>query len=97
VLPTVEYDHGEGCSISGGSVYRGDAIPELHGAYFYADWCRGWVRSFRYENDEAVDLRDWSELEPGQVNTFGTDATGELYLGTWGGPVWKLVPIRADE
>ena len=97
VLPTLEYDHGEGCSITGGYVYRGDAIPELHGTYFYADWCRGWVRSFRHEDGEAVDLREWPDLEPGQVNTFGLDADGELYMSTWGGSVWKMVPVRADE
>jgi glucose/arabinose dehydrogenase len=96
VLPVAEYPHSEGCSVTGGVVYRGDAIPELDGVYFYADWCRGWVRSFRYEDGAAVDLQSWPELDPGQVNTFGTDAVGELYIGTWGGSVWKLVPVRAE-
>jgi hypothetical protein len=96
VLPTVEYPHAEGCSITGGHVYHGDAIPELHGIYFYSDWCRGWVRSFRYTDGEAVDLQEWPELDPGQVNTFGTDASGELYFGIWGGDVLKLVPVRAE-
>lgn len=97
VFPVVEYPHSEGCSITGGSVYRGDAIPELRGVYFYSDWCQGWIKSFRYENGEAIDLQAWPELDPGQVNTFGTDSAGELYIGTWGGEVWKLSPIRAEE
>lgn len=97
VLPVVEYPHAEGCSITGGYVYRGDEIPELNGVYFYSDWCQGWVRSFRYEDGQAVDLTEWPELDPGQVNTFGIDGFGELYIGTWGGEVWKLVPVRADE
>ena len=97
ILPTVEYPHSEGCSVTGGYVYRGESIPELHGVYFYSDWCRGWIRSFRYQDGEAVDLQEWPELDPGQVNTFGTDDSGELYLGTWEGQVWKLVPVRAGE
>ena len=96
VLPVVEYPHSEGCSVTGGVVYRGEAIPELDGVYFYGDWCRGWIRSFRYEGGETLDLREWPELDPGQVNTFGTDASGEIYVGTWDGFVWKLVPIRAE-
>lgn len=97
VPPVIEYPHSEGCSVTGGHVYRGSAIPELHGVYFYADWCFGWVRSFRFEDGEAVDIQNWSELDPGQVTTFGIDGFGELYVGTWGGMVWKLVPIRAEE
>ncbi len=97
VLPTLEYGHAEGCSITGGYVYRGDAIPELHGIYFYSDWCQGWIRSFRYADGEATELTEWPDLDPGQVNTFGTDGFGELYIGVWGGDVLKLVPIRAEE
>ncbi|MDJ0924238.1 MAG: PQQ-dependent sugar dehydrogenase [Acidimicrobiia bacterium] len=96
VLPVVEYGHSDGCSITGGYVYRGADIPELNGTYFYSDWCTGWIRSFRYEGGAAVDVREWPELDPGQVNTFGVDGFGELYIGTWGGDVWKLVPIRAE-
>jgi hypothetical protein len=96
VLPVAEYGHSDGCSVTGGYVYRGGAIPELSGTYFYSDWCTGWIRSFRYENGTAVDLAEWPELDPGQVTTFGTDGFGELYIGTWSGQVWKLVPVRAE-
>jgi glucose/arabinose dehydrogenase len=46
-LPVVEDDHSDGCAVISGYVYRGAAIPSLQGSYFYADYCRGWVRSFR--------------------------------------------------
>lgn len=92
--PVVEYDHTEGCSITGGVVYRGAAIPELDGVYFYGDWCQGWVRSFRYTDGEVIEQQEWPELDAGQVNTFGTDGAGELYIGTWEGKVWRLIPIR---
>jgi hypothetical protein len=97
VLPIVEYSHSEGCSVTGGIVYRGQEIPELHGVYFYADWCRRWIGSFEYADGEASDIKRWPELEAGQVNTFGIDGFGELYMGSWAGEVWKLVPIRAEE
>src|SRR6185295_15178485 len=48
-LPVLEYSHADGCSVSGGFVYRGAAIPDLQGHYFYADYCSGWVRSFRLQ------------------------------------------------
>ena len=47
-LPTFEYAHDQGCSITGGYVYRGNAIPALQGLYFFGDYCQGWVRSIRY-------------------------------------------------
>jgi glucose/arabinose dehydrogenase len=66
VHPVIEIVHDEvdrGCSLTGGEVYRGRAIPELIGHYFYADWCRGWVRSFRYTNGEAADHQDLLALQ----------------------------------
>ena len=96
VLPVFEYGHEEGCSITGGHVYRGPAIPELHGHYFYADWCDLWVRSFRYAEGQVSDRQDWSSDLPaaGQVNAFGVDAAGELYLANFAGEVFKVVPER---
>jgi glucose/arabinose dehydrogenase len=92
-LPVLEYGHKEGCSVTGGYVYRGAAIPDLQGHYFYADYCEGWVRSFRYENGRATEQADWPSLRPGgQVPSFGEDAAGELYvLSTYGG-VYRIVP-----
>jgi glucose/arabinose dehydrogenase len=96
VLPVFEYGHDEGCSITGGHVYRGPAIPELHGHYLYADWCDLWVRSFRYSDGEVSDEQDWSSDLPGagQVNAFGIDGAGELYLANFEGEVFKIVPER---
>lgn len=96
-LPVVEFPHGEGCSVTGGYVYRGAAIPELAGRYFYSDWCGGWLRSFMYENGVATDQRDHTGEVGGlaSVSSFGTDGFGELYLTTAGGDVWKLVAVRS--
>jgi glucose/arabinose dehydrogenase len=92
-LPTLFYGRSEGCSITGGFVYRGTAIPALQGHYFYSDFCSGWVRSFRFENGAAVDRVQWSSLAPGGgVPSFGRDAAGELYVMNTGGTVFRIVP-----
>ncbi len=93
-LPLVEYSHDNGaCSITGGYVYRGAAIPALQGHYFYADYCQGWVRSFRLENGQAVDPHQWPTLAPGgAVPSFGQDAAGELYVMNSEGRVFRIVP-----
>jgi glucose/arabinose dehydrogenase len=92
-LPVLSYGHGDGCSITGGFVYRGAAIPALQGHYFYSDYCQGWVRSFRFENGSAVDQFQWPTLAPGgNVPSFGRDAAGELYVMSSGGVVFKIVP-----
>ncbi|MGI9040445.1 MAG: PQQ-dependent sugar dehydrogenase [Gemmatimonadales bacterium] len=92
-LPVLAYDHGQGCSITGGYVYRGAAIPELLGHYFYADFCQGWVRSFRSADGQAVDQADWPTLRPGgTIPSFGEDAAGELYVIAGEGGIFKIVP-----
>ncbi len=91
-LPVLEYSHASGqCSITGGFVYRGSAMPELAGAYFYSDYCAGWVRSFAYNNGAASDQRDWSLGNVGNVTSFGEDGGGELYLTSSTGRVYKFV------
>jgi len=93
-LPVTEFDHGDGCSVTGGYVYRGDAIPELRGTYLYSDYCSGFVRGFRFANGRATGERRFSELEPEDhaVSSFGEDVEGELYILTAGGGVFKIVP-----
>jgi hypothetical protein len=94
--PAITYTHEEGCSVTGGYVYRGTAIPELNGTYFYSDWCSQWIRSFKFAGGAATELQDWSEQlgELGQINTFGTDSAEELYVGTHEGIVARLVADR---
>lgn len=91
-LPVLDYTHSDGCSVTGGFVYRGQAVPALQGLYLYSDYCAGWVRSFRYQNGSATDQRSWPTLSPGgQVTSYGEDAAGELYLLVAGGTVFRVV------
>lgn len=91
--PAVEYSHAGGaCSITGGYVYRGAAIPALQGTYFYADFCAGFVRSFRVVNGTVTEHATWASLGGGQISSFGEDAGGELYIVTLGGGLFRIVP-----
>lgn len=91
MLPVIEYDHDEGCSVTGGFVYRGNAIPVLQGAYLYADYCGGWIRSFRYSGGQATNAGD-TGLDTGNfVLSFGEDAAGELYVLTASAGVYRIV------
>jgi glucose/arabinose dehydrogenase len=90
--PRVQYDHAQGCSVTGGYVYRGSAIPALQGHYLYGDYCQGWVRSFAVDHDSPEPV-DWPALSPGDnITSFGQDAAGELYILTSGGGLFKIVP-----
>jgi hypothetical protein len=94
-MPVVVYGHDEGCSVTGGVVYRGTQIPELIGHYFFSDWCNGWIRSFRLEDGVAGDVKEWTELgNVGQVSSFGVDADNEILFVTSGGLLARLVPVR---
>lgn len=92
VPPVLDYGHGQGCSVTGGYVYRGSAIPSLQGHYLYADYCSGWVRSFRWVGGQAVNQLNRPELEPGgNISSFGEDARGEVYILTHGGRIHRII------
>jgi len=96
VLPVLEYPHSEGCSVTGGYVYRGAAIPELTGHYFYSDWCTGWLRSLVFDGSKVVETFEWTDdVGPfGQANSFGVDPNGELLIATHEGRLLRIVPER---
>jgi glucose/arabinose dehydrogenase len=90
VFPIAVYSHDEGCSISGGYVYRGRAVPSARGRYFYGDYCNGTIWSLRAVNGK---LRGAVRREPftvPNVSSFGEDAVGELYAVSLGGTIYKL-------
>jgi glucose/arabinose dehydrogenase len=95
-LPTTVYSHTEGCSVTGGYVYRGSQIPEYYGHYFYADWCLGWVRSFEYAGGAVLNPQDWSAdlANPGQITSFGLDGDGEMLYTTFEGTLGRIVAVR---
>jgi glucose/arabinose dehydrogenase len=86
--PIYDYDHLDGkCCVIGGHVYRGAALPELQGCYFFADFCSGQIWSLRYDGSQVSDLRDRTAELANQeghaidlITSFGVDALGELYI-----------------
>ena len=84
--PVATYTHDEGCSVTGGEVYRGRALPQLVGHYFFADYCSGRIWSYSPQGD-TVELLQIDE----RIASFGVDRDGELYLLIFRGPILKLV------
>jgi hypothetical protein len=79
--------------VTGGYVYRGAALPQLRGHYFYGDYCRGIVRSLRLTDaGSVVDVREWPLGTLGNISSFGEDDDGELYVIAHQGRIFKLVP-----
>ena len=93
MLPAIDYGHDAagGCSITGGHVYRGAALPELAGHYLYSDYCSGWLKSFTYSNGSASAVTDWNITNVGNILSFGQDAQKELYMLSATGRVYRIV------
>jgi glucose/arabinose dehydrogenase len=90
VLPLFEYSHDDGaCAVVGGYVYRGAAIPDLTGAYLYTDYCQSGIRALTLRGDEVDDTRRF-DLPVQQVQSFGEDADGEVYVLLASGEVLRL-------
>ncbi|MBM4109344.1 MAG: hypothetical protein FJ255_11160 [Phycisphaerae bacterium] len=98
VDPILQYPHSGilpptnevGCSITGGSVYRGCAIPSMQGWYIFGDYCNGWVGAYNRQTGAYQRLFATGLL----ITSFGEDAYGEIYVVTGGssGTVRKIVP-----
>jgi glucose/arabinose dehydrogenase len=91
VFPIAEYQHGDaGCSVTGGFVYRGKALPELDGTYLYGDYCSGWMWTLKRDGDK---WKNTKFMETGfAITSFGLDADGELYvMDRKSGGLYKLV------
>ena len=92
VPPVTEYGHADGCSVTGGYVYRGVRVPGLRGLYLYGDYCSGWVRSFRLAGGRAAESREWPALAvSGGLSSFGEDPRGDVYLTTLSGNLYRIV------
>jgi glucose/arabinose dehydrogenase len=89
VFPVFEYDHGRGCSVTGGYVYRGKARPAERGRYIFGDYCSGTVWSLRVSSGEARDVRT-EPFTVGTLTSFGEDAAGELYALSGEGTIYRL-------
>lgn len=97
-LPTHVYSHSQGCSITGGYVYRGCAIPQIQGQYFFADFCSNTIWSLVLSpQGTVIAVNNWTSQLGGinSISSFGEDADGELYIVSLGGVIRKIVPTAA--
>ena len=84
--PIAEYGRSLGCSVTGGVVYEGEDVPAIAGSYLFADYCSGRLWALAPGSGEIVEVARSS----GRVASFGTDARGEVYLLTFGGPILRI-------
>ncbi|HUG86660.1 MAG TPA: PQQ-dependent sugar dehydrogenase [Euzebya sp.] len=91
VVPVHTYSHDRGCSITGGYVYRGQAIPALHGAYLYSDFCGGDIWALDVASDGTVRDDVDTGLDVPSPVSFGQGPDGELFVLSINGPVLAIV------
>jgi glucose/arabinose dehydrogenase len=90
ILPVAEYDHSQGCSVTGGVVYRGIQFDRLVGMYLYGDYCSGRIWGLRQTG------AGWANqllLETTfNIAAFGEDEAGEIYVTDYaGGNIYRIV------
>jgi hypothetical protein len=102
VAPIHQYNHSVGNVITGGEVYRGCAVSDLAGAYFFADFDSDKIWSFEYDGALQNFVERTTELDPGvglgiaSISSFGRDAFGEIYVcDLFGGEVFRIIPDAA--
>ena len=87
-LPVFEYDHNDGCSVTGGEVYRGMAYPGLAGTYLFGDFCEGTIWGMKQNGGQWEATQLLSTLY--QIQTFGEGDDGSIYMATANGGVFLL-------
>jgi hypothetical protein len=88
-LPIAAYDHGLGCTVAGGVVYRGTASPALDGVYLFGDYCSGnvWGLASGGPGEQEPTLL---ASDVGRVVAFGEDESGEVYLADLDGRILRV-------
>jgi glucose/arabinose dehydrogenase len=91
--PTVPIIHEYICSLIGGPVYYGNALPELWGNYVYGDFCIGWVRTLKMVDGEPTRMRSWERDlgRLGMITSFGTDDDGEILVLNTEGELRRII------
>ena len=93
-LPVAQYDHSQGCSVTGGVVYRGAAFPALRGIYLFGDYCSGRIWGLRMQGPGWENAALFAPSAPPlNVSSFGEDEAGEVYVADYaGGVLLRIVP-----
>lgn len=91
-LPIAEYAHSQGNSVTAGYVYRGEALPDLQGAFLYGDFGSG--RIWAAWRDAGLNWQSAVFIDQSgyMISSFGEDEAGELYLVNYGGSIVRFEP-----
>lgn len=92
--PVFNYPHnsGNGCSVTGGYVYRGTQYNNMFGRYFFTDFCSGRIWSIRRTGTSTFVTDTIGSFTKNDYSAFGEDDAGELYLtGNSSGKIWHLI------
>jgi glucose/arabinose dehydrogenase len=89
-LPVLEYTHAEGCSVTGGYRYRGVEMPEHFGTYFFGDFCSGDIQGGTVDEETGLWSRSILHDSTIAITTFGEDESGELYVASLGGTLFRI-------
>jgi len=87
-LPVVEYTHRDGCSVTGGHIYHGDAIESLQGSYIYGDFCSGKIWAFRFDGSNVTNHTELIDSDL-QISSFGVD-DDELFILSFNGKIYRF-------
>ena len=91
ILPILEYSHKEGCSITGGFVYHGNA-NNIQNQYIFSDFCSGIIWTIDLENNEYV--KNQIATGPFKLSSFGEDEKKEVYILSLDGQIYKIINIE---
>ena len=92
-FPVYDYPHSEGCSVTGGYVYRGNAFPILQGRYLYTDYCSGKIWSLKKNGANWVNEQLFQDASA-NFTTFGESKDGELFIGTISGKLYQICELN---
>ena len=87
--PVVEYTQADGCSVTGGYVYRGSRLPSLYGAYVYGDFCSGRIWALRHDGAQVTDHVELVDSDL-QISSFGEDEV--VYILSFDSKIYRLAP-----
>jgi glucose/arabinose dehydrogenase len=90
IAPVAVYSHSLGCSVTGGYVYRGSAVPAMAGRYLYGDYCSGRMWSIAARGGRAVGQPRLESPRLANLTSFGLDANGELLAVTQDGKLYRM-------
>ena len=94
VPPIFEYGRDMGCSVTGGNVYRGQAIPDLQAVYLFGDFCTGWIWATWRDHDLQWRTGTFMNTTH-EISSFGEDEAGELYLIDYAGALYRFDAAEA--